>query len=90
MLQEIEPLPLTKRILQAVPTAQLNMWYAEAGDDSKVFPSVTPTISGQASQYSVNLSACAQLPPGNCRTLVSRCEPLGSTTAGPFIRLTSC
>lgn len=73
MLQEIEPLPLTKRILQAVPTTQLNMWYAEAGDDSKVFPSVTPTISGQASQYSVDLSACGQL---SARQLPRADEPL--------------
>jgi hypothetical protein len=57
MLQEIEPLPLTQRILKAVPTAQLNMWYAETGDDSKMFPS----IAGRASQYSVALPACGSL-----------------------------
>lgn len=73
LLQEIEPLPLTKRILQAVPTAQLNMWYAEAGDDSKVFPSVTPMISGQAAQYGVELSTCAQL---SARQLPRADEPL--------------
>jgi hypothetical protein len=57
MLHAIEPLPLTQRILKAAPTAQLNMWYAEAGDDAKMFPSIT----GRASQYGAALPACGSL-----------------------------
>ena len=58
MLQNIGALPLTQRVLKAMPTAQLNMWYAEAGDDSKVFPSISPSITGRASQYQAELPAC--------------------------------
>ena len=58
MLQDTEPLSLTQRILKAVPTAQLNMWYAETGDDSKVFPSISPSFNGLSSQYAAALPAC--------------------------------
>jgi hypothetical protein len=59
MLAEITPLGLTKRVMTLVPTAQLNMWYAEKTTN---LPSLPTLINASIPDYSLHGSACGNIP----------------------------
>jgi hypothetical protein len=58
MLNEIEQLALTQRVLQLDPVPDLNMWYAGVG----TMPSLPQLINDTSRNFSLQGSACGKIP----------------------------
>jgi hypothetical protein len=57
LLQDVNRQPLTQRVMTAVPTATLNLYYADAGST----PKMAPLISGWPTNYAAKISACGDI-----------------------------